>query len=49
MLREALAAYDAGEPDRDFEIFKMKPEPGYPGIPYFDDPRTFRTGWIRVA
>lgn len=45
VLREALAAYDAGEPDRNFEIFKMKPEPGYPGIPHFDDPQDFQD-WL---
>ncbi len=35
VLREALALYDAQRPDLDFEIFKMKVEPGYPGIPKF--------------
>ena len=36
VLREALALYDSQHPDLDFEIFKLKIEPGYPGIPHFE-------------
>lgn len=47
VLREALAAYDASEPalDKNFAIFGMATEPGYPGIPHFDDPQQFQD-WL---
>jgi hypothetical protein len=47
VLREALAAYDASEPalDKNFAIFGMATEPGYPGIPHFDDPQKFQD-WL---
>ncbi len=47
VIREALMAYDASspQPDRDFAILEMKVEPGYPGIPRFEDPQEFQD-WL---
>ncbi|MEO8541421.1 MAG: CopG family transcriptional regulator [bacterium] len=48
VLREALAAYDASLPDRNFAIFDMWKQPlppGAPGIPHFDDPQEFND-WL---
>ncbi len=45
VLREALLAYDAGVPDKNYAIFNMVVEPGAPGIPHFDDPQEFQD-WL---
>jgi hypothetical protein len=48
VIREALLAYDASQPDKNFQIFKMADEPlppGVPGIPHFDDPQDFQD-WL---
>jgi ribbon-helix-helix CopG family protein len=48
VLREALAAYDASQPDKNFQIFTMADEPlppGVPGISHFDDPQDFQD-WL---
>lgn len=49
VLREALAAYDASAPDRDFEIFHMTVAPGHAGIPHFEDPQEFQDWLDNVA
>jgi hypothetical protein len=46
VLREALLAYDAREPDRDFQIFKIEP---IDGVPVFDDPQDFHDWVVKTA
>ena len=45
VIREALLAYDASLPDKNYAIFDMEVEPGYPGIPRFDDAQEFQD-WL---
>jgi hypothetical protein len=45
VLREALLAYDATAPDRNFEMFDVEADPGVPEIPHFDDPQEFQD-WL---
>ena len=45
VLREALAAYDAGQPDRNFAIFDMWKDTPPGAIPHFDDPQEL-SDWI---
>ena len=45
VLREALLAYDASMPDKNFAIFNMRGDPDGPGIPHFDDPQDFND-WV---
>ncbi len=45
VLREALAMYDASQPDRDFEIFNIEVDPEAPGLPHFETPQAFQD-WL---
>ena len=44
VLREALLAYDASMPDKNFAIFNMADEDGA-RFPHFDDPQEF-SDWV---
>lgn len=45
VLREALLAYDAGQPDKNFAIFDMWKDTPPGAIPHFDDPQEFND-WL---
>ena len=45
VLREALFAYDAGQPDKNFAIFDMWKDTPTGAIPHFEDPQEF-TDWV---
>lgn len=42
VLREALAAYDASEPDRNFEIFDAFDDLDLPPLPEFESAQEFQ-------
>ena len=44
VLREALLAYDASMPDKNFAIFNMADDGGA-RLPHFDDPQEF-SDWV---
>lgn len=48
VLREALAAYDASLPDRNFAIFDMWKDTPPGAIPHFDDPQDF-SDWVDAS
>jgi predicted DNA-binding protein len=45
VIREALAAYDASQPDKNFAIFDMWKDVPAGAIPRFDDPQDFQD-WL---
>lgn len=45
VLREALAAYDAGEPDRNFEMFDAFADLDLPPLPHFESPQDYQD-WL---
>jgi predicted transcriptional regulator len=45
VLREALAMYDASQPDRNFQIFNIEVDPEAPGIPHFETAQAFQD-WL---
>ena len=45
VLREALAAYDAGEPDKNFEMFDAFDDLALPPLPAFDSPQEYQD-WL---
>jgi hypothetical protein len=49
VIREALLAYDASQPDKNYAILDMRVDPGYPGIPDIEDPDEFQDWLDTVA
>jgi hypothetical protein len=45
VLREALLAYDAGQPDKNYAMFRMIEEGGGFESPGFDDPQQYQD-WL---